>query len=71
MGHPVEAILEKDGRLRLLNMDDLKGHAVGQSLTIRIVGVDEPADRYFDTMGYTLLSQPILTELWEGEPDIE
>ena len=71
MGQPLEAILEKDGRLRLLNIDDLKEGRVGQSITIRIVGIDEPTEDRLEIMGYTLLSQPALAELWEDEPDIE
>lgn len=70
MGHPLEAILEKDGRLRLLNSDDLKG-AIGQSFTILLVGVDDKSDPNADLNGYSSLSQPSLKALWEGEPDIE
>ena len=71
MGQPLEAILEKDGRLRLLNVNELKGSTVGQSVTIRIVGIDEVSEERAELMGYTLLSQPVLAKLWEDEPDIE
>ncbi len=69
MGQPLEVILEKDGRLRLLNTEDLKDQALGRSFTIRIVGIDEAAKDYIEAMNYTLASQPTLAEFWEDEPD--
>ena len=69
MGQPLEVILEKDGRLRLLNTEGLKDQAVGKSFTIRIVGIDEAAKDYIEAMTYTLASQPALAEFWEDEPE--
>lgn len=69
MAQPLEVILEKDGRLRLLNTEDLKEQALGKSFTIRIVGIDEAAKDYIEAINYTLASQATLAEFWDDEPD--
>ncbi len=71
MGQPLEAILEKDGRLRLVGAGEISAGAigVGESLTILIVGIVDDDDA--EIMGYTQLSEEALEEFWEGEPDIE
>lgn len=71
MGHPLEAILEKDGRLRLVRAGEIESGAIeiGESLTVLIVGIADDDDE--EIMGYTRLSEEALQEFWEGEPDIE
>lgn len=71
MGQPLEAILEQDGRLRLLNLDAFNEELVGQSVTIRIIGIQGTDDESTELSSYTLLSQPTLEQLWKDEPDID
>ena len=71
MGQPLKAILEKDGRLRLVRPGEINTDAIerGESFTIQIVGIADDDDD--EIMGYTLLSEEALEEFWEDEPDIE
>jgi|GEM_PF-6328418 len=71
MGQPLKAILEKDGRLRLVSTDEFATSSIGigKSLTVVIVGVAK--DDNSEVIDYTSLSEVVLKEFWEGEPDIE
>ena len=70
MGQALKAILEKDGRLRLISNDEEESATieVGESLTVVVVGI---ADDTSQSTGYALLSEEALSEFWEEEPDIE
>ena len=67
MAKTLEALLERDGRLRVISSVDVLKDAIGQSFTIRIVGLAEDDDN--EALKYTLASQAALSELWEDEPD--
>ena len=71
MGQPLKAILEKDGRLRLVSTDEFTTSSigVGKSVTVVIVGIAKDNDS--EVIDYSSLSEEVLKEFWEDEPDIE